>query len=124
MVMPDGFEGTKPAVEWVEALDLYVMVNHPLDATGTIALRAARTPVGPWSAPASVDLPGCAGFYPEICFAAEVHDHLSDEGAVGVTWFDPTVEPGAESPTRFAQVPVSVDVDPDGDERVDVDADD
>lgn len=111
MAMPDPVDGTKPAVEWVEALDLFIMVNHPVESTDTVLLRVAPTPTGPWSAGAPIELPGCQGFYPLICFAAEVHEQLSDDASVGLTWFDPTVPPGPESPTRFAQVAISVDRD-------------
>jgi hypothetical protein len=109
MIMPDTLQSTKASVEWVDDLGVYVMASHPVTETETVVLRAARAPEGPWSDPVEVPLPACAGFYPTICFAVEVHDHLSDAAKLGLTWFDPTYEPGGESPTRFAQVAVSVD---------------
>jgi hypothetical protein len=109
MVMPDTLQATKASVEWVDDLGAYVMASHPVTETETIVLRAAWAPEGPWGDPVKVELPACAGFYPTICFAVEVHDHLSDDGLLGLTWFDPTFAPGTESPTRFAQLAVSVD---------------
>src|SRR5690606_32356091 len=71
MTMPGVREGTKPAVEHLDELDLFVMANHPVADTGIVELRFAASPTGPWSETVALDLPGCAGFYPEICFAAE-----------------------------------------------------
>ncbi|MDZ7733096.1 MAG: DUF4185 domain-containing protein [Acidimicrobiia bacterium] len=106
MAMPDPSRRVKISVERVEALGVFVMAEHRQENGRYVDLRVARRPWGPWSAPAEIELPECAGFYPEICFAAEVHGHLSDGDTVALTWFDPGRD--TESPTRFAQVPVEI----------------
>ncbi len=108
LVMPEPFTGMKPAVEWIPDLGIFVMVDHHRLGSGVVAIRVARRPEGPWSAPADVELPGCTGAYPDICFAAEIHEQLSSEDHLGLTWYDPTFPAGGESPTRFAEVPIQL----------------
>jgi hypothetical protein len=106
MQMPGSRRGLKPTVAWVEDLGLFVYLDHRMVEPGTVLLRVAADPWGPWSPPAEVDLPGCDGEWPDICFAVEVHEHLSSGGAVGITWFDPAYPRGREAPLRFAQLEV------------------
>lgn len=105
---PDPVRVVKPSVGWVDDLDLYVQVAHVWGKSHLITLRVAADPWGPWSEPAEVRLPGCEGRYPDVCFAVEVHPHLSTADAVAITWYDPAVAIGGPSPTRYAELPIAV----------------
>jgi hypothetical protein len=107
MVMPDPARGLKPSVAWLEELGVYAMVDNPAWAPSRVHLRVAEQPWGPWSARVIVQLPGCEGDWPDVCFAIEIHEHLSDEGTIGLTWFDAALEVGTV-PMRFAAVEVTV----------------
>jgi hypothetical protein len=109
MEMPHPVRGLKPSVAWLEDLGVYVFVDHPAWEPSTVQLRVAADPWGPWSEPLAVKLPGCAGEWPDVCFAAEVHEDLSHGGLIALTWFDPTFPAGDAVPLRFATVGVEVD---------------
>jgi hypothetical protein len=108
MEVPDPAWGLKPSVAWIEDLGVYVYVDHRMASPGTVLLRVADEPWGPWSPAAEVDLPGCDADWPDVCFAVEVHEHLSADGEVGLTWFDPAFPRGEQPPLRFAAVGVEV----------------
>jgi hypothetical protein len=110
MDMPGARRGLKPTVAWLEELGLFVYADNLMVDPGTALLRVARSPWGPWSEPVEVDLPGCDGSWPDICFALEVHAERSTGGEVALTWFDPGFVRGREAPLRFARVGLDVEV--------------
>jgi hypothetical protein len=108
MEMPGAAFGFKPSVAWLEDLGVFVLVDHLVFAPSVLHVRVADEPWGPWSEPQRVDLPGCQADWPDVCFAVEVHEHLSGPGRIGITWFDPTYPPGEADPLRHGTVEVAV----------------
>jgi hypothetical protein len=108
MEMPEAARGFKPSVAWIEELGVYVWVDNQAWSPAVLDLRVANHPWGPWSEPVDVALPGCEGEWPDVCFAAEVHEHLSTGDSVGLTWFDPTYAAGTAVPLRFAAIDLEV----------------
>lgn len=96
----------KASVQWVAPLDRYVMAD--VDAWNHVSLRVAPRPEGPWSAPATVTLPGCAEAFPDNCFAVEVQPQLSDAAHVAVSYFDPVRPYGNEPTTRVVDIPITL----------------
>lgn len=109
MTMPGAVRGLKPSVAWLEDLGVYVLADHDAWDPSTVRLHVAATPWGPWSEPARIDLPGCTGDWPDVCFAVEIHEDLSGDDRIALTWFDPTFPAGEAVPLRFAAVGVAVD---------------
>lgn len=109
MEMPGSRRGLKPSVAWVEDLGVFVYADNLMVDPGIALVRVARSPWGPWSPPIEVDLPGCDGSWPDICFALEIHAELSSDGEIALTWFDPAFARGVEPPLRFARVGLDVD---------------
>jgi hypothetical protein len=105
MALPDHHYAVKPSVAAFPANHAFVMVDSADAGTGTISLRVARRPQGPWSAPLVITAPGCDHAYPQGCFGAEVHEDLSDASSVSVTYYNPAVALGA-SPVQHMRVPV------------------
>lgn len=97
--------GLKPSVAWVDPLDRYVMVNT--DAFNQLDVRFATRPQGPWTDRHLYALPGCDAGFPENCFAAEIHAHLSTDDSVAVGYFDPSRPVGAARSTRLVEIPVA-----------------
>ncbi|HKY16470.1 MAG TPA: DUF4185 domain-containing protein [Microthrixaceae bacterium] len=100
-------------VAFDENFGAFVMVETPWPGYGTtLDVRIADRPEGPWSVPASVELPDCddhvdgVDFY---CYAATAQPAFSRPGELGVGWYDRVV---ATEPRRGAYfvstVPIEV----------------
>jgi len=108
MDQPDAVRLVKPSVAWIDDLGRYVQVAHIWGKSHLVELRTAPDPWGPWSEPAEVPLPRCEGRYPDVCFAVELHPHLSTADRIAITWYDPDFAVGGPSPTRYAELPVTI----------------
>ncbi len=109
MPMPDGVEGVTNPVATLTvtrdaALDVYVMAYSPWPGyTHKVAVRLGTSPVGPWTAPAMIELPGCGderGGTTHLCYAATAQPAFSRSGAdarLGVGFYDQLV---AVAPNR------------------------
>jgi hypothetical protein len=109
--MPDGRDGVTNLP--VGAFDVvrdaasgtYVMGYSPWPGfTNQLALRVATSPVGPWTPPVVVALPGCDDVVAGRdlhCYAAAVQPRFSRPGSLGVGWYDQAVAAG---PTRGSYV--------------------
>lgn len=92
--------------------DRYLMTYSPWPGfTDEIFIRASRTPVGPWSEPLTVQMPGCMdkiGQANFLCYAAGSHTSISRDGGVGLGYYDQLVSPapprGAYRATRIPLV--------------------
>lgn len=104
LVDPGRSYALKPSVTYWPRAQVFLMADVLDLETGTIGVSVARNPVGPWSVPAPVTLPGCSRRHPYQCFGVEVHGDLSDRSALVFTYFNPAV--GLElSPVGLARVP-------------------
>jgi hypothetical protein len=59
-----------------------------------VHVRVATTPVGPWTAPVEVNLPGCGDTVAGVafrCYAGTAQPKLSEPGLLGVGYFDQRV---------------------------------
>jgi hypothetical protein len=108
MDQPDAVRLVKPSIAWIEDLDLFVQAAHIWGKSHLVELRVSADPWGPWSEPVEVPLPGCTGRHPDVCFAVEIHPSLSRSGAIAITWYDPSFVIGGPSPTRYAEIQVTV----------------
>ena len=107
----------QPAVAPVAALTLthdpahgaYVMVYSPFPGfTDRVEVRVATTPVGPFTDPVTVMLPGCgesSGGVQYWCYAGTVQPSLSGPGLLGIGYYDQLVTP---SPRRGQYMSVTV----------------
>lgn len=70
----------------------HVMVYSPWPGfTDRVFVRTAATPVGPWSAPTSVQLPGCNQWTDgsgRFCYAGTAQPQASTPGRLGIGYFD------------------------------------
>jgi len=98
---------------------LYVMVYSPWPGFVDKAyVRVSSNPVGPWSRPVVIQLPGCSdplgsSFY--SCYAASAQPRLSANAAgvssIGLGWYDRLVSVGpTRGSYRASSVPFSVQI--------------
>jgi hypothetical protein len=100
-------------IQFVSPLNTFIMTAWD-PATGRHAIVfAGPSPVGPWTKPISVLMPGCdpAPLPPHgrACYHATVHDHLSTPSSLAVGIHDALADRNGRLTTnhRVAQVPVS-----------------
>jgi hypothetical protein len=114
MTAPDGVDGFSLPVSAFtitedEEHDAYVMVYSPWPGfTDRVHVRVATTPVGPWTAPVEVFLPGCNdtnGGVQYLCYAGTAQPELDQAGLLGLGYFDQLVQVG---PTRGQYLTVTV----------------
>ncbi len=123
MTMPDGVDGTNNPVATLTVVfdpvhDVYVMAYSSWPGySDRVAVRVAHAPQGPWTAPASIQLPGCndtVGGEGRYCYAATAQPAFSAVGGdgiarLGIGWYDQAI---AAAPLRggyrVAAVPFSV----------------
>jgi hypothetical protein len=126
MPMPGGVEGvTNPVATLTVTRDrahgVYVMAYSPWPGyTHKVAVRVGTSPLGPWTAPAMIELPGCADRHrgtDHVCYAGTAQPAFSlvtgGTGFLGVGFYDQLV---ATSPARGSyqagRVPFAVVVGP------------
>jgi hypothetical protein len=114
MTAPDGIDGISMPVSAFtvahdEQHDAYVMVYSPWPGfTDRVHVRVATTPVGPWTAPVEVFLPGCNdtnGGVQYLCYAGTAQPKLDQAGLLGLGYYDQLVQVG---PTRGQYLTVTV----------------
>jgi hypothetical protein len=114
MTAPDGIDGFSMPVSAFtvaddEQHDAYVMVYSPWPGfTDRLHVRVATTPVGPWTAPVEVFLPGCSdtnGGVQYLCYAGTAQPKLDQAGLLGLGYYDQLVQVG---PTRGQYLTVTV----------------
>ncbi|HNI34168.1 MAG TPA: DUF4185 domain-containing protein [Microthrixaceae bacterium] len=100
------------SVGWDESSEQFVMVYSPWPAySPNVEIRVANRPEGPWSAPAFIELPGCADRVgPEMrtCYGANVQPSFNAAGRLGIGYQDQLV---ADSPRRGSFLLTTVGVD-------------
>ena len=111
---PNNSEPTPPggfSVVEEPSLSRYAMVYSPWPAwVSHLELRVADSPVGPWSEPTAVRLPECEGPSGEEvnrCYAASAQPAFSDEGRMGLGYYDQAV---TTEPNRGAYMVTTVEV--------------
>lgn len=75
--------------------DVYVMTYTPPPGFNDLAeVRVSATPVGPWSEPVDVTLPGCRDGQEELvgCYAATAQLFLGGDGELGLGYFETLVD--------------------------------
>lgn len=76
----------------------FVMVYSPWPGySDSLMIRTADSPMGPWSAPAAVPLPGCSdteGSATFWCYAAAAQPIFSEPGKLGIGYYDRRVSSG------------------------------
>jgi len=101
-----GFTVTRDPV-----LDMFVMAYSPWPGfTEVMEVRVAADPLGPWSSPVTIHLPGCAdriGTRLFGCYAATAQPAFSSPGRLGIGYYDSSV---SSFPTRGAYLVTSVPV--------------
>lgn len=115
MVMPAPPGGqTMPVASLTVARDdahgVWVMAYSPWPGyTDRVAVRVATSPVGPWTAPLEVLLPGCVdqpqGMPEFYCYAGTVQPQMSTPTMLGLGYYDQVVSVG---PRRGAYLVVTV----------------
>ena len=115
MVMPAPPSGqTMPVASLTVARDdphgVWVMAYSPWPGyTDRVTVRVATSPIGPWTAPVEVELPGCrdqpSGMPAFYCYAGTVQPRLSTPSALGLGYYDQLVSIG---PERGAYLVVTV----------------
>lgn len=115
MVMPAPPSGqTMPVASLTVSRDdahgVWVMAYSPWPGyTDRVTVRVATSPVGPWTAPVEVQLPGCvdqpAGMPAFYCYAGTVQPQLSTPTSLGLGYYDQLVSVG---PQRGAYLVVTV----------------
>lgn len=92
-----------------DAHGAYLMVYSPWPGfTDRVVVRVATTPVGPWTEPVEVFLPGCGesnGGAKFWCYAGTAQPKLSGPGLLGIGYYDQLVSVG---PTRGQYLTVTV----------------
>lgn len=82
-------------VAWDPALSRFVMAYSPWPGyTSEVMIRVARTPIGPWSEPVTIGVPGCSdrvGSVDYYCYAAGSHLALGVPGSIGLGHYDQLV---------------------------------
>jgi hypothetical protein len=113
MVVPETGGSNPPVASFTVTRDVthgaYVMVYSPWPGfTDRVHVRVSRTPVGPWTAPVEVFLPGCNdsnGGVQYLCYAGTAQPKLDKAGLLGLGYFDQLVQVG---PTRGQYMTVTV----------------
>lgn len=89
--------------------DAYLMVYSPWPGfTDRVEVRVAETPVGPFTDPVTVFLPGCndkTGGFEYFCYAGTAQPSLSKPGLLGIGYYDQLITP---SPKRGQYMAVTV----------------
>lgn len=89
--------------------DAYLMVYSPFPGfTDRVEVRVATTPVGPFTDPVTVTLPGCmdtTGGAKYYCYAGTAQPSLSKPGLLGIGYYDQLITP---SPKRGQYMAVTV----------------
>ena len=98
--MPNSLIGIKGSVSYIASVGLYAFADNDFPGP-QIAVRWARDPEGPWTAPAFVNIPDCTG--PD-CWAAEVHGSLSSGANLAISYYATGQRPGM----RVVQVPMRI----------------
>ena len=98
----------KPSVRYLADRKLWVLADAAQFGAGTINLRLAHRPEGPWGPAAAVVPSDCTGTYPRQCLGVEVHPQFGDAGTLALSYYNPAV-PLGESPVRFVRVSIEVD---------------
>ena len=122
LVMPDEPAGVvNPVASFTVSYDpafgAYVMAYSPWPGyQSRAAVRFAASPVGPWTAPVEVQLPGCSdlvagvGYY---CYAITSQPSLSSPGHLGLGFYDQAASTNPlRGQYRATTVPMSVVVTP------------
>ena len=110
---PTGSEVTAPVAAFNIKADpshgAYVMVYSPWPGfTDRVEVRVATTPVGPFTDPVTVVLPGCeetTGGVTYLCYAGTAQPALSESGLLGIGYYDQLV---TTSPLRGQYMTVTV----------------
>ena len=110
LTMSDGGTGfaIKPSVRYLADRKLWVMADAAHFGSGTVSLRLARSPEGPWGPAAAVAPTDCTGTYPKQCLGFEIHPQFGDERSLALTYYNPAT-PLGESPVKFVRVTIEVD---------------
>ncbi len=100
-------------VAWDSTFARYVMAYSPWPGyTSEVMLRVARSPVGPWSEPVSVQMTGCSdqvGSTSYLCYAAGSHLALGSSGSIGLGYYDQLISSAPlRGSYRYARVPLRV----------------
>ncbi len=89
--------------------DAYLMVYSPFPGfTDRVEVRVSTTPVGPFTDPVTVTLPGCddtTGGVDYRCYAGTAQPSLSSQGLLGVGYYDQLI---TTSPRRGQYMTVTV----------------
>ncbi len=89
--------------------DVYLMVYSPWPGfTDRVVVRVAETPVGPWTEPVEVFLPGCddtTGGVQYRCYAGTAQPKLSQTGLLGLGYYDQLI---SAAPIRGQYLTVTV----------------
>jgi hypothetical protein len=88
---------------------VFVMAYSPWPGyTAEVFLRVAGSPMGPWTEPVTVRMPGCderIGTTGYFCYAGAMHGFLSGPGRIGLGYYDQLV---GVAPPRGAYLSTSV----------------
>ena len=110
---PNGKDPQLPIASMSTTFDsvhnVYVMAYSPWPGfIGSIMVRVATSPQGPWTDAVTVTLPGCndqfsgSGYY---CYAGTAQPELSQPGLLGLGYYDQLVAVG---PTRGQYITITV----------------
>jgi hypothetical protein len=110
---PTGAEVAAPVAAFTLTRDVahgaYLMVYSPFPGfTDRVVVRVAETPVGPFTDPVTVFLPGCndkTGGVEYLCYAGTAQPSLSKPGLLGIGYYDQLITP---SPKRGQYMTVTV----------------
>lgn len=113
MRSPTGSDVAAPVAAFTITRDdlhgAYLMVYSPFPGfTDRVEVRVAVTPVGPFTDPVTVVLPGCndtAGGVEYLCYAGTAQPSLSRPGLLGIGYYDQLITP---SPKRGQYMTVTV----------------
>lgn len=110
---PTGADVTAPVASFTLTRDAthgaYLVVYSPFPGfTDRVEVRVAETPVGPFTDPVTVFLPGCndtTGGVQYLCYAGTAQPSLSTPGLLGIGYYDQLITP---SPRRGQYMTVTV----------------
>lgn len=113
MQSPTGGDAAAPVAAFTLTRDethgAYVMVYSPWPGfTDRVEVRVAETPVGPFTDPVTVTLPGCddtTSGVRYLCYAGTAQPSLSAPGLLGLGYYDQLISP---SPRRGQYMAVTV----------------
>ncbi len=102
MELPDPQANTLPVASFSvvhdDRLDAHLMAYSPWPAfCGEVAVRVAATPVGPWTSPVPITLPGCSGEVAGLdghCYTATPQMQLCGHDEFGGGYFDLLTDTG------------------------------